>query len=127
MNQENKYKEFSSEKVSAYKNKWDKNFSRGVDFVDLGEIFFIGVGILTFLCLSLGFKIFFIVALILFYWFRIKWIEKKIVEAKQYLILGSKFLDENFRGRGVTVGGAEPPYKGHERGFEEIGRASCRE
>lgn len=119
MEEENKYKEYSTENVSAYKNKWDKDFSRGVDFVDLGEIFFIGLGVLTFVCLSLGFKIAFIVALILFYWFRIKWIEKKIVEAKRFLILGLKFLNESFKGRGVTQGGAEPHYKGHEKGFED--------
>ena len=119
MNDENKYQEYSTERVNAYKNAWDKDFSRGVDLIDLGEVFFIGLGVLTFLCLSRGFKVTFIVVLILFYWFRIKWIEKKIVEAKRFLILGSKFLNESFRGRGVTTGGAEPHYKGHERGFED--------
>ncbi|PIP73921.1 MAG: hypothetical protein COW88_00435 [Candidatus Lloydbacteria bacterium CG22_combo_CG10-13_8_21_14_all_47_15] len=117
---ENKYKEYSTENVCAYKSKWDKDYFRSVDFIDVGEILFIGLGTFTFLCLSWGFKVVFIVTLVLFYWFRIKWTEKKIVEAKQYLILGSKFLDENFRGRGVTVGGAEPHYNGHKRGFEDF-------
>jgi hypothetical protein len=119
MDQENKYKEYSTEKVSAYKNKWDKDFFSGVSLIDLGELFFIVLGVFTFLCLSWEIKVAFIVVLVLFYWFRIKWVEKKIVEAKQFLVLGSKFLDENFRGRGVTEGGAEPHYKGHRRGFED--------
>ncbi len=119
MNAENKYQKYSTENVNAYKSKWDKDFTRGVDLIDLGEIIFIGLGVLTFLYLSWLFKVTFVVVLILFYWFRIKWIEKKIVEAKQFLILGSKFLNESFRGRGVTTGGAEPLYKGHERGFED--------
>src|SRR3989344_233905 len=111
MNAENKYQKYSTENVNAYKSKWDKDFTRGVDFI--------GLGVLTFLYLSWLFKVTFVVVLILFYWFRIKWIEKKIVEAKQFLILGSKFLNESFRGRGVTTGVAEPLYKGHERGFED--------
>ena len=118
MEQENKYQEYSTDSVNAYKSKWDKDFSRGVDLIDLGEILFVVLGIFTFLCLSWEFKVAFIVALVLFYWFRIKCVEKKIVEAKQFLILGSKFLNESFKGRGVTTGGAEPHYKGHERGFE---------
>jgi len=117
---ENKYKKYSAENIAAYKSKWDKDYFRSVDLIDVGEIFFIVLGALTFLCLSWGFKVVFIVALILFYWFRIKWIEKNIVEAKRYLILGSKFLDESFRGRGVTTGGAEPQYNGHKRGFEDF-------
>ncbi len=118
MEEENKYNEYSTEKVNAYKNKWDKDFFSGVSIVDFGEILFISGGIFIFICLSLVFKIVFIVALILFYWFRIKWIEKKIIEAKRFLILGSKFLNESLKGRGVTTGGAEPHNKGHERGFE---------
>ena len=119
MNQENKYKEYSTEKVSAYKNKWAKDFFNGVSVVDFWEVIFVGVGVFIFIYLSLVFKITFIVTLVLFYWFRIKCVEKKIVEAKQFLVLGSKFLDENFKGRGVTKDGVEPHYKGHERGFED--------
>ena len=119
MDQENKYKEYSTENVNIYKNKWDKDFFRGVGLVDIGEILFIGIGVFIFLCLSLGFKVAFIVVLVLYYWFRIKWVEKKIIEAKQFLVLGAKFLNVNFRGSGVTEGGAEPHYRGHKSGFED--------
>lgn len=119
MNEKNRYEKYSTDNISAYKNKWDEDFFRGVSRLDLGDVIFIGVGIFTFLCLSLVFKVVFIVALVLFYWFRIKWIEKKIVEAKQFLVLGEKFLNENFRGRGVTEDGVEPHYRGHRRGFED--------
>lgn len=119
MNPENKYKEYSTENVNSYKNKWDKDFFRGASLIDLGEVLFIGIGVFTFLYLSWEFKVAFIVVLVLFYWFRIKWVEKKIVEAKQFLVLGMKFLNEDFRGRGVTEGGAEPHYRGHKNGFED--------
>lgn len=119
MNQENKYKEYSTEKVHIYKEGWDKYFFHGVSLIDLGEILFIGAGVFTFLCLSWKFKVTFIVVLVLFYWFKIKWAEKKIIEAKQFLVLGEKFLNENFRGRGATEGGVEPHCRGHRRGFED--------
>lgn len=119
MDQENKYKEYSGEKVKTYKAEWNKDFFSGVGLVDLGEILFIGVGVFVFICLAWVFKATFIVILVLFYWFRIKWLEKKIVKAKQFLVLGSKFLDENFRGRDVTKDGVAPHYQGHERGFED--------
>jgi hypothetical protein len=119
MDEENKYKEYSSEKVSIYKNKWDIDFFRRVDLFDLGEIFFIALGVFTFFCLSWVFKVGFVVCLILFYWFRIKWVERKIIEAKQYRVLGSKFLNESFRGRGITEDGAAPQYRSHERGFDD--------
>ncbi len=118
MSQENKYKEYSEEKVKTYKEEWDKDFFCGVSLIDIGEIFFIAIGIFIFFCLSWEFKIAFIVSLILFYWFRIKWVEKKIIKAKQFLVLGAKFLNENFKGRGVTEEGVAPHYRGHERGFE---------
>lgn len=119
MSEDNKYKKYSTENVNIYKNKWDKDFFRGVDLIDVGEALFIVLGFLAFLCLSLGFKVGFIVILVLFYWFRIKRVEKKIIEAKQFLVLGEKFLNEDFKGRGVTQGGAEPHYTGHRRGFED--------
>ena len=72
MNAENKYQKYSTENVNAYKSKWDKDFTRGVDLIDLGEIIFIGLGVLTFLYLSWLFKVTFVVVLILFYWFRKK-------------------------------------------------------
>ena len=119
MDQENKYKEYSTEKVHTYKEGWDKDFFRGVSLIDLGEILFMGAGVFTFLCLSWKFKVIFIVVLVLFYWFRIKWVEKNIIGVKQFLVLGTKFLDENFRGRGVTKDGAEPHYRGHKNGFDD--------
>jgi len=117
--QVNKYTEFSSEKVKTYKESWDKDLFKGVNLIDLGEIIFIVLGLFTFICLSFVYKIAFIIVLILFYWFRIKWIEKKVIKAKQFYILGAKFINENFRGRGVTEGGAKPHYSAHERGFDE--------
>lgn len=119
MDQENKYKKYSEEKVKTYKEEWDKDFFSGVGLIDIGEIFFIVVGILIFLCLSLVFKIAFIVSLILFYWFRIKWIEKKIVKAKQFLVLGDKFIIVNNIGRGCTEGGIKPQHEAHKRGFDD--------
>jgi len=119
MEQENKYKEYSTKKVNTYKESWDKDFFRGVSLINLGEILFIGIGVFTFLCLSWGFKILFIIVLILFYWFRIKGVEKKIVDAKRFLVLGTKFINENFTGRGVTKEGAEPHYRSHRSGFED--------
>jgi len=119
MSEENKYKEYSTEKVQAYKNKWDKDFFSGVSLIDLGEIIFIGFGIFIFVSLSWIFKIAFIVVLLIFYWFKIKWVEKKIIETKKFLVLGAKFLNENFKGRGVTEKGVAPHYRGHERGFED--------
>lgn len=117
--EKNKYKEFSTEKVNAYKEGWDKDFLHGVGLVDYGEIFFLAIGILVFLFLPHGFKISFVVLLmIIFYWFRIKWTEKKIIEGKKFLILGAKFINEDFRGRGVTKDGAEPHYRAHQNGFE---------
>jgi len=117
--QENKYKEYSEEKVKTYKEKWDKDFFCGVSLMDIGEAFFIFTGIFIFLCLSWKFQISFIVVLILFYWFRIKWEERKIVKAKKFLVLGGKFLNESFKGRGVTKEGAEPHYRSHSRGFDD--------
>ena len=115
--QENKYKEYSEEKVKTYKEKWDKDFFCGVSLMDIGEAFFIFTGIFIFLCLSWKFQISFIVVLILFYWFRIKWEERKIVKAKKFLVLGGKFLNESFKGRGVTKEGAKPHYRSHSGGF----------
>ena len=66
MSEENKYKEYSTEKVQAYKNKWDKDFFSGVSLIDLGEIIFIGFGIFIFVSLSWIFKIAFIVVLLIF-------------------------------------------------------------
>ncbi len=119
MDQENKYKEYSEEKVKIYKAEWDKDFFSGVNLVDIGELFFVGFGVFTFLYLSLVFKIMFIVVLVLFYWLKIKLVEKKIIKAKQFLVLGAKFLNENFKGRGVTEEGVAPHYRGHERGFDD--------
>lgn len=39
MSQENKYKEYSEEKVKTYKEEWDKDFFRGINLIDIGEIF----------------------------------------------------------------------------------------
>lgn len=119
MNLENKYKEYSEEKVKTYKKEWDRDFFRDVSLIDLGEILFIVVGVLIFIYLSWKFQVEFIVALVIFYWFRIKWSEKKIITAKQFLVLGIRFLDENFKGRGVTKNGVAPHYQGHKRGFED--------
>lgn len=119
MDPENKYKKYSTENVNVYKNRWDKDLFHGVSLIDLGEILFMGAGVFTFLCLSGEFKVTFIVALVFFYWFRIKGVEKKIIEAKQFLVLGTKFLDENFRGRGVDEEGVAPHYRGHRRGFKD--------
>lgn len=116
---DNKYAEYSSDKVKSYKESWDQDLFKGVDLIDLGEIVFIILGLLTFVCLSFVYKVVFIITLILFYWFRIKWIERKIIKAKQFYILGAEFINENFRGRGVTEGGAKPHYSAHERGFDE--------
>jgi len=119
MNQENKYKEYSEEKVKTYKEKWDKDFFCGVSLIDIGEVFFIFTGIFIFFCLSWEFKIAFIVSLILFYWFRIKWIEKKIIKAKQFSVLGDKFIIVNNIGRGGTEGGIKPQHEAHKRGFDD--------
>ncbi len=119
MIKENEYKEYSTQKVNTYKESWNKDFFHGVNLIDLWEIFFVGVGMFAFLYLSLRFKVAFIIILVLSYWFRIKLIEEKIITAKQFLVLGAKFINENFRGRGVTEGGAEPHYKGHRRGFKD--------
>ena len=119
MEPENIYKEFSAKKVKIYKKGWDNSFFRGVSIVDYGEILFIVIGVFTFFCLSLVFKTLFIIVLVLFYWFRIKYVEQKIIEAKKFLVLGAKFINEDFRGRGVTEGGAEPHYRGHRNGFKE--------
>ncbi|MCX6731392.1 MAG: hypothetical protein NTX55_00130 [Candidatus Parcubacteria bacterium] len=78
MDQENKFKEYSEEKVKIYKEKWDKDFFCGVRLIDITEIFFIVIGILIFFCLSWGFKVSFVVVLVLSYWFRIKRIEKNL-------------------------------------------------
>ena len=115
--EENRYKEFSAEKVNTYKEGWDKDFFSGVSLIDFGEIVLITIGILAFILLPRGFKIAFIILLVLFYWFRIKSAERKIIEAKKFLVLGSKFINENFRGRGVTEAGAAPHYKAHQNGF----------
>lgn len=119
MAEENKYKKYSTENVRAYKNQWDKDFFTGVALIDFGEFFFISLGIYAFLCWSRGFQIAFIVILVFFYWFRIKYVEKKIIEAKQFLVLGMKFLNKSFEGRGITKEGARPLYMGHKSGFKD--------
>ena len=119
MEPENIYKEFSAKKVKIYKKGWDNSFFRGVSIVDYGEILFIVIGVFTFFCLSLVFETLFIIVLVLFYWFRIKYVEQKIIEAKKILVLGAKFINEDFKGRGVTEEGAEPHYRGHRNGFKE--------
>lgn len=119
MGQENEYREYSSENINTYKKDWDKDFFRGVSLIDLGEILFIGIGIFTFLYLPWGFKVAFIVLLVLFYWFRTKWIENKIIRAKQFLVLGDKFIVVNSIGRGSTESGIKPQHEAHKRGFDD--------
>ena len=119
MEQDNKYKEYSTEKVNIYKESWDKDFFDSIRIKDSLEAVFIVAGLFTFLYLSWGLKVILIVALVLFYWFRIKWVERKIVKAKQFLVLGDKFLNENFRGRGLTGDGTRPQYESHRNGFED--------
>ena len=119
MTVDKKYKEYSTGKVENYKKIWEEDFFTSVSLVDVGEIIFIIIGFFIFLCLSLGLKLAFLVILILFYWFKIKLIEKKIIKAKQYLVLGTKFIHESFRGGGVTEEGAKPHYNSHKRGFDD--------
>ncbi|MEK7560453.1 MAG: hypothetical protein AAB539_00665 [Patescibacteria group bacterium] len=117
MEQQDQYKEYSIEKVIKYKEDWNKDFSVRASLIDLEEIVFILIGLLVFLFSPIGFKVVFIVALILFYWFKVKQVEGKIITAKQYLVLGEKYLSESFKGRGVTEGGAKPHYDSHRHGF----------
>ena len=117
MEQQDQYKEYSIEKVIKYKEDWNKDFSVRASLIDLEEIVFILIGLLVFLFSPIGFKVVFIVALILFYWFKVKQVEGKIITAKQYLVLGEKYLSESFKRRGVTEGGAQPHYDSHRHGF----------
>lgn len=116
---ENKYKNFSSQHVTAFKESWNKDFFHMPYVIDIEELLLIGAGLLTFLYLLWWMKATFITLLILFYWFRAKQIEEKIIKAKQFLILGARFLDEDFRGRGATQGGVKVFYDGHRRGFKD--------
>ena len=64
MEQDNKYKEYSAEKVNIYKKSWDKDFFDSIRIEDSLEVVFIIAGLFTFLYLSWGLKVIFIVALL---------------------------------------------------------------
>ncbi len=115
----NKYEKYSGSNLEKHKDSWDQDFFNGVKTIDIIEIFFIFTGILTFLFLCFEFKISFIVALILFYWFKIKWIENKIIKSNQFLILGIKSIQESIKNTSTTDKGIKPIYDSHKRGFNE--------